>query len=169
MKKNEIIKVFDYNFWASERVWERISQISNEQFVEEIDYSTGSIRNIVVHIMGGNRTWMSVLRGTEFPPRLDPEDFDTTSKTKTKWDELKIEFLDRLNSFNQKQLDGTINWELPAQGLKAINRRWEILLHLANHGTDHRAQILAILHQHFHVRTIEQDMIVYLGERTEIF
>jgi len=164
MKKNEIVKVFDYNFWAFDRVWECISQISNQQFLEEIEYSSGSIRNIVVHVMGGNRTWMSVLRGTEFPPRLDPEDFDTTSKTKAKWDELKTEFLDDLNSFSQKQLDGTIAWELLTQGLKSSNGRWEILLHLANHGTDHRAQILAILHHHFHVRTVEQDMTIYLAE-----
>jgi uncharacterized damage-inducible protein DinB len=55
MKPNEIITIFDYNFWAFDRVWECIYQISDEQFVEEIDYSTGSIRNMIVHIMAGNR------------------------------------------------------------------------------------------------------------------
>ena len=164
MKQNEIKKIFEYNFWAFERVWECVSQISDEQFVEEINYSTGSIRNIVVHLMGGNRTWMSVLRGIEFPPRLVFEDFDTSSKTKAKWGELKIEFLDHLKSFDQEQLDGTMDWELLSQGLKSTNSRWEILLHLANHGTDHRAQILAILNHHFHVKTVEQDMIYYLAE-----
>ena len=167
MKPNEIRTFFDYNFWAFERVWDCISQISDEQFVEEIDYSTGSIRNIVVHLMGGNRTWMSVLRGIEFPPRLAFEDFDMPSKTKAKWDELKIEFLDHLNSIEQEQLDGTMEWELLSQGLKSTNSRWEILLHLANHATDHRAQILAILHHHFHVKTVEQDMIIYLAERNQ--
>jgi uncharacterized damage-inducible protein DinB len=167
MKSNEIITIFEYNFWAFERVWDCISQISDEQFIEEIDYSTGSIRNIIVHIMSGNRTWMSVLRNMEFPPRLVFEDFDTCSKTKAKWDELKIEFLGNLNSLDQEQLDGTIDWELFSHELKSTNSRWEILLHLANHATDHRAQILAILHHHFHVKTVEQDMIIYLAERNQ--
>jgi len=164
MKSNEIITIFDYNFWAFERVWECIFQISDEQFVREIDYSTGSIRNIVVHVMSGNHVWMSVLKGIEFPPRLTFDDFDTLSKAKAKWDELKLEFLGHLNSIEQERLDGIIDWELLSQGLKSTNPRWEILLHLANHGTDHRAQILAILHHHFHVKTVEQDMIIYLAE-----
>ena len=167
MKTNEIITIFDYNFWAFERVWECISQISDEQFLAEIDYSTGSIRNIVVHVMSGNRNWMSRLQGSEMPPRLVLEDFDSLSKTKVKWDELKKEFLDHLNLFDQEQLDETTDWELLSQGLKSTNPRWEILLHLANHGTDHRAQILAILHHHFHVKTVEQDMIIYLAERKQ--
>src|ERR1700752_236886 len=167
MKSNEIITFFDYNFWAFDRVWEGISQISDEQFVEEIDYSTGSIRNLVVHVMGGNRNWMSRLQGTEMSPRLVFADFDSLSKTKAKWDELQEEFLDHLNSLDQEQLDETVEWELLSQGLRSTNPRWEILLHLANHGTDHRAQILAILHHHFHIKTVEQDMIIYLAERNQ--
>ena len=118
--------------------------------------------------MAGNRTWMSVLKGIEFPPRLVLEDFDTSSKTKAKWDELQSEFLDHLSAFDQQRLDSTVEWELFSHGLKSTNSRGEILLHLANHGTDHRAQILAILHYHFHVKTIEQDMILYLAKQKKI-
>jgi uncharacterized damage-inducible protein DinB len=38
---------------------------------------------------------------------------------------------------------------------------WQILLHVANHGTDHRAQILRILHD-FEAPTFDQDFIIYL-------
>src|SRR5687768_8869339 len=133
MKLNEIKTTFDYNFWAFDRVWTCISQIRDEQFIDEFDYSSGSVRNIVVHIMSGNRNWMSRLQGTELPPRLVFEDFDSLSKTKAKWDELQKEFLDHLNSFDQEQLDEAVEWELLSQGLKSTNPRWEILLHLANH------------------------------------
>ena len=167
MKPNEIKSIFGYNFWAFDRVWQCISQISDAQFVEEIDYSTGSIRNIIVHIMNGNRVWMSVLRGIEFPPRLALENFDICSETKVKWDELQIEFMAHLDCIDQEQLNGMIDWELLSHEIKSTSFRWEILLHLANHATDHRAQILAILHQHFHIRTVEQDMIIYLAERNQ--
>jgi uncharacterized damage-inducible protein DinB len=101
------------------------------------------------------------------PPRLVFGDFESLSKTKEKWDELQKEFLDHLNSFDQEGLDEIVEWELLSQGLKSTNSRWEVLLHLANHGTDHRAQILAILHHRFHVKTVEQDMIYYLAERNQ--
>lgn len=168
VKISEVGKVtcFDYNFWAFERVWERISQISDEQFVEQIDYSTGSIRSIVAHMMSANRNWMGRLRDAEMP-RLVYEEYILQSQTKAKWDEQRKEFMGYLESLTQEQLDELVNWELPARELKSENLRWEILLHLANHATDHRAQILAMLHHHFHVPTVEQDMIFYLAERKE--
>lgn len=165
MKTNEIRTIFDYNFWAFERVWECICQISEEQFIQPIDYSTGSIRNIVAHIMSANRNWMGRLQDAEMSPRLVYEDFISLPQTKAKWDELRQEFQNYLDSLTEDQLEETVNWELPARGLRSDNPRSELLLHLANHATDHRAQILAILHQHFHVQTVEQDMIFYLAER----
>lgn len=167
MNSNEIKTIFDYNFWAFELVWECVSRISDEQFVEEIDYSTGSIRNIVVHIMSAATRWVSRLQGMETPQHLAFEDYHSLSNIKAKWDELRKDFLDYANSLNQEDLDEKVQWELPARGLKSTNPRWEILLHLANHATDHRAQILAILHHHFHVKTVEQDMILYLAEQSK--
>jgi uncharacterized damage-inducible protein DinB len=163
MKTNEIKTIFNYNYWAFERVWESICQLSEEQFVEPIDYSTGSIRNIVAHIMGANRNWMSRLSNTSMP-RLVYEGFVSLSQTKATWDEMRKEFINYLDALSEEQLDEHVHWELPARGLKFSNTRWEILLHVANHATDHRAQILAILHHHFYVKTVEQDMIIYLAE-----
>jgi uncharacterized damage-inducible protein DinB len=89
MNINEIKTIFDYNFWAFERVWECILPISEEQFIQEIDYSTGSIRNLVVHMMSANQNWMNRLRGIKMPLRLVFEDYDDYFKTKAKWDELR--------------------------------------------------------------------------------
>jgi uncharacterized damage-inducible protein DinB len=55
-----------------------------------------------------------------------------------------------------------VHWEIRTRGLSYDNQRWELLIHVVNHATDHRAQILAMLHHHFGVKTIEHDMIFYL-------
>ena len=165
MKSDEIKTIYDYNVWAFERVWECVSQISDEQFVENVDYSTGSIRNIVVHMMSAADRWMVRLQGGVLQLHLAFEDFDTLSKTKTKWDELQEKLLEYVASLDQSQLEEVVHWELPKRGLKLDNPRWEVLLHVANHATDHRSQILAILHSHFHVKTVEQDMILYLADQ----
>ncbi len=87
--------------------------------------------------------------------------------TKAKWDELRAETLAYVTSLTQDQLDEVIRWELPDRGIVAENPRWELLLHVANHGTDHRAQVLTILNQHFKIQTVEQDMILFLTEPPE--
>lgn len=167
MRPNEIQALFDYNSWAFERVWECILPLSNEQFVEQVDYSIGSIRNIVVHMMSATNRWVSRLRGTAAPPHLAFEELGTLVAAKQKWDELEKGLLEYVSSLSQEQLDEFVHWEIPSRGLKLDSPRWEILLHVANHATDHRAQILAILHQHFHVKTVEQDMILYFTGRDQ--
>jgi uncharacterized damage-inducible protein DinB len=38
---------------------------------------------------------------------------------------------------------------------------WQVLLHVVNHGTDHRAQLLRLLHD-LGVKTTSQDYIFYV-------
>jgi uncharacterized damage-inducible protein DinB len=42
---------------------------------------------------------------------------------------------------------------------------WQVLIHVVNHGTDHRAQILRILHD-FGLKTTSQDFIFYVYDRS---
>ena len=42
--------------------------------------------------------------------------------------------------------------------------RWQVLLHVANHGTDHRATILQKLHE-YGAPTFDQDFVLWLWGR----
>jgi uncharacterized damage-inducible protein DinB len=42
--------------------------------------------------------------------------------------------------------------------------QWQILLHLVNHGTDHRATVLQQLNE-LGVKTFPQDLVMWLWER----
>lgn len=62
---------------------------------------------------------------------------------------------------NEVDLNESAQVEQEGRNLKARRfRRWEILLHMANHGADHRARILARLHE-LGAETIEQDLLLY--------
>ena len=167
MNPEAINTLYEYNYWAFERVWKCVVQLSDEQFVEEIDYSIGSVRNIIVHIMSGTNRWVERLQRNEISPHLSFEDYNTLSKTKAKWNEMRSEVLDYISSLTQEQLDVSVHWELPARGMQLDNYHWEILLHVVNHATDHRSQILAILSHHFNIETVEQDMLFFFIERNQ--
>jgi len=164
MRPNEIRMVYEYGYWAFEKVWECVMQLTDEQFVEELGYSRGSIRHQVVHMMSATQRWIIRLKQEPMQPYPAFEDFNTRAATKAKWDELRAEAMAYVNSLSEADLDSVIHWELPARKLSAENACWEILLHVANHATDHRAQILAMLNQHFDIDTPEQDMLFYLLE-----
>lgn len=164
MRPHEISTLFDYSYWAFEKVWDCIMQLSDEQFLQEIGYSKGSIRHQVVHMMSATQRWIIRLKQEPMQPHLAFEDYDTRAAAKSKWDELRADAMAYINSLSEADLDAVIPWELPARNLAAENARWEILLHAINHATDHRAQILAMLNQHFGIETPEQDMLFYLLE-----
>jgi uncharacterized damage-inducible protein DinB len=115
-------------------------------------------------MMSATQRWIIRLKQAPIQPHLAFEDFNTCAETKAKWDELRAEAMDYVNSLSERDLDTIVRWELPARNLIAENAHWEILLHVANHATDHRAQILAMLNQHFGIETPEQDMLFYLLE-----
>jgi uncharacterized damage-inducible protein DinB len=142
-------------------------QLTDEQFIQEVDYSRGSIRNHVVHMMSATRRWIKRIQGAAIPAHLPFEDFQTREAAKAKWDELRAEMLVYIDNLDQVQLDELVHWEIEVRELSYDNLCWELLLHVANHTTDHRAQILAMLDHHFGVMTVEQDMILYLAESNQ--
>lgn len=72
---------------------------------------------------------------------------------------------DYVYSLTQAQLDEIVPYELPQHDIKASHKCGELLLHVANHATDHRAQILAMLNQEFGATTCEQDLLFYLLDK----
>jgi uncharacterized damage-inducible protein DinB len=52
-------------------------------------------------------------------------------------------------------------FDKPLEGEDEVLDLWQVLLHVANHGTDHRAQILRLLND-LGIETIYQDYIFYV-------
>lgn len=106
--------------------------------------------------------WVNRLKREAVPPHINFEDLPTQNAVKTKWDEAKAEFLAYFYSLDQAQLEEVVRYEIASCDVITNSQRWEVLIHLANHATDHRAQILAMLHRQFSIKTIEHDMIFFL-------
>jgi len=165
MDPAQIIELFDYSYWAFDRVWSAIEQLSDAQFASDLGYSLGSIRNIVVHLIGGHRRWLARLQGTSLPPHLRFEDFTSRPEVRTEWDKARGEFVQHVGSLTEADLARPVPHAMPDRGIEAAPQTWEILVHLVNHSTDHRSQILALLNVGFGILTPEHDFIIYLWER----
>jgi len=164
MKPIEINTFFDYHYWAFDKVWACIMQITDEQFTQEIGYSSGSIRNQVLHTLSATRRWTQRLQDAPLSTHPNVENFPDRATVKSEWDVSRLAVMEYLHGLTEEDLSGLVHWELPNRGLVADQPLWQVLLHVANHSTDHRAQILAMLNQQFHVDTPEQDMLFYLLE-----
>jgi len=77
MNVNAFRHFYDYHFTENRKIWDSyVTPLSHEQFTQAVDYSHGSVRNQIVHIMNTDEAWFSGLRGVEFLEPFNPADFD---------------------------------------------------------------------------------------------
>ena len=73
MNANAFRHFYDYHFTENRKIWDSyITPLPHEQFTQDVDYSRGSVRNQIVHLMSVDGTWFSGLRSVEIPESLNP-------------------------------------------------------------------------------------------------
>ncbi|NLF78796.1 MAG: hypothetical protein GX573_24150, partial [Chloroflexi bacterium] len=73
MDANGFRRLYDYHFALNRRLWDHCTaHLTQPQFVQKLDYSVGSIRNQMVHMMNIDERWFCDLRGQEVPGLLNP-------------------------------------------------------------------------------------------------
>ena len=158
MNANAFRHFYDYHFAENRSLWDSyIVSLSFEQFTQAVGYSHGSVRDQVLHLMNVDDAWFSGLRGIENPESYNPADFDDREVIRTHWDKVEKNMREYLANLQEEMLS-----EKPfADGEDKDLILWQVLLHVANHGTDHRAQLLRVLND-MGVKTTSQDYIFYV-------
>jgi len=65
MNANAFRHFYNYHFAENRKIWEHVASLSFEQFAQSVDYSHGSARDQVVHLLDVEDVWFSELRGVE--------------------------------------------------------------------------------------------------------
>ncbi len=151
--------LYGYHFGMNRYIWDTyIAPLSQEQFTQEAHYSHGSLRNQLVHLINCDNLWFSELQNLDFPGDLDPAEFDDRSALRARWDAVEQMMRGYLANLRDEMLfDKPI--QEPEDDKELIV--WQVLLHVVNHGTDHRAQLLRRLND-LGVETTSQDYIFYV-------
>ena len=150
--------LYGYHFAENRALWDRcIAQLSREQFTQPVDYSRGSIRDQVVHLMDVDAVWFSELRGVEPPAEIAPAVDDDRADLRARWDRIELDMRAYLSELRDDML---LTQPIREPEEDQVLYVWQVLLHVVNHGTDHRAQLLRVLHD-LGVETTSQDYIFY--------
>ena len=148
---------YDYHFSENRNIWDSyITPLSDEQFTQDVGYSHGSVRNQILHLISVDDAWFSGLRGVEISDSLDAATPVDRNVIRARWDAVEQRMRDYLAELRDDRL-----FEKPfAEGEDKDLILWQVLLQVANHGTDHRAQLLRLLND-LGVKTVSQDYIFY--------
>ena len=147
---------YAYHFAENRKIWAYAMQLSEAQFTQAVDYSHGSVRDQIVHLIQCEAIWFSELRGVEFiEPILAA---DERGSLRTYWDGVEQHIQRYLGELRDEMLfDKPI--KEPEEDKELIV--WQVLLHVVNHATDHRAQLLRLFND-LGIKTSSQDYIFYV-------
>ena len=161
MNANAFRHFYDYHFAENRKLWDGyVTPLSYEQFIKPSTYSHGSVRDQIVHLMGADDLWFSELRGVRPSEPPPPADGDDRKTLRTLWDGIEQNMRAYLAGLQDEMLFAR-PIEEPEDDRNLIV--WQVLLHVANHGTDHRAQLLRLLND-LGAKTTSQDYIFYVFE-----
>ncbi len=92
--------LYDYHYQVNDKLWESVRQLSDEQFVQDVNYSIGSVRNHVVHVMGVDDRWFKRIKEEPLGDRLVYADFTTPAATYELWKQIETGVVGYVNSLD---------------------------------------------------------------------
>jgi uncharacterized damage-inducible protein DinB len=153
MTEDDIQLLYEYDRWANNRVLQAASALSAEQFTRDLGGSFRSVRDTLVHIIGGEWIWLAYWKETsqssafltDLRKRRDalfnPQGFPNLAAVQVKWAEIEKEQVEFVNCVTNESLEKMIPFRTTQIRLA------HLMQHLANHSTYHRGQIALMMRQ----------------------
>ena len=163
MTATDLEGLFDYGFWANNRVFEALGQLRPGQFTQPVAGSYGSIRNTLVHAMSAEWGWLGRCGGPPRGPALKPDDYATLASVREEWRKIEGHLRHFLSTLKDEELGRAVEFVDP-RGEKRSLTLGELMRHTAAHSVHHRGQV-ALLLRLLGYEPGNFDMLLYSAEK----
>ena len=164
MQTTDLATLYAYNGWANRRILAATARLTPEQFTAPTSLAWGSMRDVLVHALGAEWIWrMRVQQGAAPAQLLAPADFPTYAVLAARWQAESAEMDAYLAGLDDAVINRSITYR-NTKGQPFDGVLWQILAHVVNHGTQHRAEVAHVLTD-YGCSPGDMDMILFLRER----
>jgi uncharacterized damage-inducible protein DinB len=144
MQIQDMLILYEYNYWANGRILAAGANASPEQFLAPAAYDLGSLRRTLLHTLDTEYGWRMLCQHQIFTPDLAEDEFPTLDMLAQRWREEERTMRDYLAGLADDDLAGLVRYTTDS-GQRRERVLWHCLLHIVNHGTQHRSEAAAIL------------------------
>jgi uncharacterized damage-inducible protein DinB len=146
--------LFRYSSRSTTRLLDAIERLTPEEYVAPGCSGHGSIRDTLAHLLAVEWSWISELDGSMTPAEaegltLTGAEISSVAEARRRWVEIDAQTTRCLTVLSEEALLTGWTSYLPG-GSTFTLPYWQVLLHVANHGTHTRAQIVAAIRRAGH-------------------
>ena len=144
MTVKDLEALVDYSHWANRKLFDVLSQLTDEQFTQSVAGSYGSVRNTLVHLLSAEWGWVDRCGGTPRGPALDANDYPTVESVRQRWQHVETLTRAFIAGLRDEDLDRPIAWAMGG-GPQHVTRLGELMQHAVIHSVHHRGQVSLLL------------------------
>jgi uncharacterized damage-inducible protein DinB len=139
--------LYRYNSWANRRLLEVLGRLNDEQYNAQACSGNGTIRETLAHMLTTQFGWFSWF-DKSMPPeraigiRVTPDELSTVAAARARWSAIDEKTLRCIGNLSEEKVKEVWSFSIP--GVRSASLPlWKMLLHVVNHSTHTRAQIVA--------------------------
>ena len=130
-----------YSAWASRKLVEAVRALPDADLEKPVGISHSSLRGTLAHILWADWLWF----GRVVEPMEKPG--ETRAAIETLWPELQQKWIAWAESAGDAELNRVVEYRSILDNRMARTPAWQIVLHVVNHATLHRGQVMGMLRQ----------------------
>jgi uncharacterized damage-inducible protein DinB len=137
MQADEIRFLFAYDRWATRRVLHVLDRLDSSAWARANVVGDRGLGSILVHHLGASQRWRVAFQteGEGEGPEPEAEPLPTVSELRERWEaEWAV-----VDTWLTTLTDGFVGYAYDGVPV------WQMLVHVVNHGTQHRAEAAALL------------------------
>jgi uncharacterized damage-inducible protein DinB len=135
-----------YHAWATAQVLDAVKALPPEELKKDRGASHAGIETTLQHLFKADNVWFSRIAGEPFGNINDVPVPATLGELEKEWLSLLERFQNWYKQLQPNQFGIEIRYS-NSQGIPFSTPLWQVLLHVVNHGTMHRGQVVAMLRQ----------------------
>jgi uncharacterized damage-inducible protein DinB len=135
-----------YTLWADRVCLKAVEQVQAEDLARDTGTSFGSLLGTLAHLLGAQRTWLARFEGKTTSRVQGLADFPDLEALNAGWAETSAELGFFLAALTADQVESEITWS-NSRGEMFTRPLWQPVLHLVNHSTYHRGQVISLMRQ----------------------
>ena len=165
MTLQEIKSLQAYNAWANNRIFDLLSSLPAEQYMQDMKSSHGGIHGTLTHMVSAENIWLQRFKGPAGPPLVAAE-IPSLAALKKIWEGVGFDTAKWLGMMTDKKLGESFIMKT-STGETFVYIYWQAFQHMVNHSSFHRGQIVTMLRQHG-VQPVNTDLIRFYREMTKL-